>query len=342
MKTVILCGGSGTRLWPISRKSTPKQFAKIFDGRSLYQKTVERNLSSSNGLIIIANEAQLDLAKEQTPASVKARFLTEAVGRNTAPAIAMAALASDPEDILLVVPSDHLIKDQENYEERLERARSLAMEDNLVTFGMKAAYPETGYGYIEAEGENVVTFKEKPDLETAKSYVKNGNYYWNSGMFCFKARVFLEELKKGSPKIHDACIEASKKLGLNSKDDFLLKKSVMQEVPADSIDYAVMEKSSKVKVAPSTFYWSDLGSFDSLYDELEKDENGNTVTSKHFQLNSNNNLVLGGKRVIATFDVNDLIIVDTKDALLIGKRGKGQRVKEIMAEVVGECPDLAD
>lgn len=342
MKTVILCGGSGTRLWPISRKSTPKQFAKIFDGRSLYQKTLERNLGASDGFIIIANKAQLDLCKEQTHDSVKARFLTEGVGRNTAPAIAMAALASDPEEVLLVVPSDHLIKEQDNYEERLAKAKALAQAGNLVTFGMKAKYPETGYGYIEADGESVLNFKEKPDLETAKKYVESGNYYWNSGMFCFKAKVFLEELKKGSPEIYEACISAARELKLDTNGDFLLEKSVMAKIPADSIDYAVMEKSSKVKVALSTFYWSDLGSFDSLYEELPKDENGNSITSKHFQLASSNNLVLGGKRVIATFDVNDLIIVDTEDALLVGKRGNGQRVKEIMSSVTDEYPELAD
>lgn len=340
MKTVILCGGSGTRLWPVSRKKSPKQFAKIFEKESLFQKTVKRNESLSNEFIIVVNKDQLPLAQKQI-GNKDALFLAEGIGRNTAPAIAMAALSAHPEDVLLVLPSDHLIKDLDVYSECVRKAESFANDGHLVTFGIKAAYPETGYGYIEAQGNDVKSFKEKPDEATAKSYVENGNYFWNSGMFCFKAGVFLHELEKHSPEMF-----ATSKRAFDSfakEDDLIgLDTEAMKAIPADSIDYAVMEKSDNVKVIPSPFYWSDLGSFDSLYDELNKDSSGNTKEENTYHHNSKNNLVVGGKRVIATFDVDDLIIVDTEDAILIGKRGQSQAVKALMQKVTADRPELAD
>lgn len=341
MKTVILCGGSGTRLWPVSRKTTPKQFAKIFNDKSLFEMTLERNKKLTDGFLIVANQAQMPLCKEQTGQD-KAVFFAESVGKNTAPAIAFAALSCDPQETLLVLPSDHLIKDLDIYNDCVAEAKSFAEEGNLVTFGIKAAYPETGYGYIEARGNNVLSFKEKPDIELAKRYVEQGDYFWNSGMFCFKAGVFLEELAKHSPELEKACREAFANI---HKDEqaYLLAEDLMAKVPSDSIDYAVMEKSSKVKVVPSNFYWSDLGSFDSLYDVFDKDENGNSSNPNFYQIDSKNNLVMGdGKKVIAAFDVEDLLIVDTEDALLIGKRGNAQKVKELLKMVIERRPDLAD
>jgi mannose-1-phosphate guanylyltransferase len=204
MKTVILCGGSGTRLWPISRTRTPKQFAKIFNGQSLYEKTIQRNQSLSESFCVVVNDKQLPSCHGQTSGDINVNFLIEPVGRNTAAAIALAALASNPDEILLVLPSDHLIKDLENYNQSIEQAKAFAKDNKLVTFGIEAKYPETGYGYIEAQGSEVLSFKEKPDLETAKEYLKKGNYYWNSGMFCFKASTFLEELFCHSPDIFNA------------------------------------------------------------------------------------------------------------------------------------------
>tara|TARA_Y100000780_G_scaffold132772_1_gene119423 strand:+ start:137973 stop:138989 length:1017 start_codon:yes stop_codon:yes gene_type:complete len=338
VKTVILCGGSGTRLWPVSRKKSPKQFAKIFNGESLFEKTVKRNQSLAQEFVIVVNQAQLDLCKSQI--NSKATFLAESIGRNTAPAIALAALFSDPEDILLVLPSDHLIKDMDIYKSCVEQAQAFAKEDKLVTFGIKAAHPETGYGYIEADGNEVLSFKEKPNKELAQKYVESGKYFWNSGMFCFKARVFLEELQKHAPEMHAACLEAKNQLDQGS--EITLTQEVMSKIPAQSIDYAVMEKSDKVKVVPSHFHWSDLGSFDSLYHEFEKDESGNATDANLVQIESENNLVLSNKKVVATFNVKDLIIIDTEDALLIGKRGETQKVKELMTKVVKERPELAE
>ena len=341
MKTVILCGGSGTRLWPVSRTRTPKQFARIFENESLFEKTIKRNQSFTDSYLIVVNEKQLPACQEQTNATVKAEYLIEPIGRNTAPAIALAAFASNPNDILLVLPSDHLIKDQDIYEKCILKAKAMAEDNKMVTFGIEAKYPETGYGYIEASGTDVKSFKEKPDLQTAIDYVESGNYFWNSGMFCFKASTFLNELKEHSPEIYSKAKETFE--NKNTNDNILsFNLEDMQDIPADSIDYAVMEKSQNVSVVCSPFYWSDMGSFDSLYEELAKDSSGNTLSPDHISIESKNNLVIGDKRIIATFNVNDLIIVDTEDALLIGKKGESQKVKDLLTKVKEKNSSLLD
>ncbi|TLP36835.1 mannose-1-phosphate guanylyltransferase/mannose-6-phosphate isomerase [Arcobacter arenosus] len=334
MTNIILCGGSGTRLWPISRTLMPKQFVKLFDNKSLFQLTVERNSKVCNSQFIVSNAEQYFLSVDQLEELKKEnnKYLLEPVGRNTAPAIALACMELDPEEIVLVTPSDHLIKNEEEYSKVLEKAKELALKDNLVTFGITPTFAETGFGYIESENEyDVKAFHEKPDFETATSYLEAGNYYWNSGMFMFKAGVFLEELKKYSPEIFDTSKDA---LANSSKDNITrIKHEDMMNIPEDSIDYAVMEKSSKVKVVPSDIAWSDVGSFDSLYEELPKDENGNTLNKNHVSVNSKNNLIYGNQRKIATVDIEDCIIVDTGDALLISKKGSSQKVKKVVEEV---------
>jgi len=344
---IILCGGSGTHLWPISRTLMPKQFVKLFDGQSLFQLTVERNHQICDRQYIVSNAEQYFLAVDQLNEMQLRRnnFLLEPVGRNTAPAIALACLDLNAEDIVLISPSDHLIKDQKTYVKVVARAKELAENDNLVTFGIKPEYAETGYGYIEADGEDVKAFYEKPDAAVAQTYYDAGNYYWNSGMFCFKAGVFLEELKKHSPEIYTASLQAyenAKSDDLNSNralgyDDMVrIMHDDMAAIPEDSIDYAVMEKSSKVKVVASDIEWSDLGSFDALYEEVEKDEHnnasivtGNRDTGDIITDNAANNLIISDK-LVAAIDVNDLLIVDTADALLISKKGSSQKVKEVV------------
>jgi len=333
MTNIILCGGNGTRLWPISRTLMPKQFVKLFENKSLFQLTVERNSKLCSAGFIVSNAEQYFLALDQLDELSKYnnKYLLEPVGRNTAPAIALACLSLDPQEIVLVTPSDHLIKDEKEYAKVLTRAKELAQDDNLVTFGIKPAFAEVGFGYIESDGDDVKAFHEKPDFTTATEYLKAGNYYWNSGMFCFKAGLFLEELKRYSPNIYDSSLKA---LNNASKDEIIrVKHDDMLEIPEDSIDYAVMEKSSKVKVVPSDIDWSDLGSFDALYEELPKDENQNTINPNHVSIDSKNNLVYGNERKIATVDVEDLIIVDTGDALLVSKKGSSQKVKKIVAEI---------
>jgi len=333
MTNMILCGGSGTRLWPISRTLMPKQFVKLFNEESLFQLTVKRNQEVCDQQFIVSNAEQYFLAYDQLEelSMAENRFLLEPVGRNTAPAIALACLALDKAEIVLVSPSDHLIKDEKAYADVLQKAKILAQKDNLVTFGITPEYAETGFGYIESNGEDVKAFHEKPDAVTAQKYVGAGNFYWNSGMFCFKAGVFLDELKKYSPEIY----KFSKVAYENAKNSEMIRISHedMLAIPEDSIDYAVMEKSSKVKVVASDIDWSDLGSFDALDEELPKDENGNTKCKHLYTVDAKNNFVYSKERAIALTGVDNLIVVDTGDALLIGKKGESQKVKEVVKQL---------
>jgi len=330
MINIILCGGSGTRLWPISRTLMPKQFVQLFDSKSLFQLTLERNKRYCKKQFIVSNAEQYFLAIDQIEDMSKASFLLEPVGRNTAPAIALACFALDPDEIVLVTPSDHLIKDQKAYVTVLGQAKEQAEQNKLVTFGIKPSYAETGYGYIEASGIDVLSFKEKPDMKTAQEYIDAGNYYWNSGMFCFKAGVFLEELKLYA---HEIYVASQKAYDNANKDEMIrIGHEDMNVIPDNSIDYAVMEQSNKVKVIASDIDWSDLGSFDALDEELPKDENGNTKSLHHIAIDSKNNLVLSEKTV-ATIDLEDLIIIDTDDALLISKKGSSQKVKEVVRQL---------
>ncbi|MFP4485609.1 MAG: mannose-1-phosphate guanylyltransferase/mannose-6-phosphate isomerase [Campylobacterales bacterium] len=355
MTNVVLCGGSGTRLWPISRKLMPKQFVKLFDDKSLFQLTVERNSKVCDSQLIVSNIEQYFLAQDQleeltiSHSPLTTHYLLEPVGRNTAPAITLACMYMNPDEIVLVSPSDHIIKDEKSYSECVKRAKELADRDFLVTFGIKPNYPETGYGYIESEISSVKSealsvkrFHEKPDVKTAEYYLQQNNnlnsehstlsaYYWNSGMFCFKAGVFLEEIKKHSFEIFESCqkaYQASKKDGM-----LRIKLEDMEKIPEDSIDYAVMERSSKVKMVASDIGWNDVGSFDAMYEEMEKDSDGNTKNSKHISIGSKNNLIIGEDREIATIDIEDMVIVDTGDALLLSKKGSTQKVKDVVGEL---------
>ncbi len=332
MTNIILCGGSGTRLWPISRTLMPKQFVKLFNNRSLFQLTVERNSMICTSQIIVSNTEQYFLALDQLEdlqsSSISlptTSYLLEPVGRNTAPAIALACLSLDPQETVLVTPSDHLIKNTAAYSMILNRAQILAGQNNLVTFGINPTFPETGFGYIEANGEDVLAFHEKPDFTTAQSFLDAGNYYWNSGIFCFKAGIFLNELEKYAPEIYLASKKAFENRKNLTGNQFRITQEMMNAIPEKSIDYAVMEKSDRVKVVPSVIDWNDVGSFDALAEELPNDEN--------------NNLILADKTV-SLIDISDLIIIDTEDALLISKKGSSQKVKEIVALHKNTQPDI--
>ncbi|MCF6309090.1 MAG: mannose-1-phosphate guanylyltransferase/mannose-6-phosphate isomerase [Sulfurimonas sp.] len=345
MTNIILCGGNGTRLWPISRTLMPKQFVKLFNGKSLFQLTVERNSKVCDSQFIVSNSEQYFLALDQMEELSEilnqvqndmSKYLLEPVGRNTAPAIALACMALDKDEIVLVTPSDHLIKDETEYAKVLKISKGLANENNLVTFGIVPTFAETGFGYIEAINFNkaskafdVKAFHEKPDFNTATSYLEAGNYYWNSGMFCFKAGIFLEELQKYSPEIYKSSLKAfqqARHSELDSESDITrIKHDDMLKIPEDSIDYAVIEKSNIVKVVPSNINWSDVGSFDALAEELPNDKNNNLIISD---------------RKVETIDIKDCIIVDTGDALLVSKKGSSQKVKEIVTRLKKEKSQL--
>lgn len=344
MINVVLCGGNGTRLWPISRTNLPKQFLKMFDNESLFQRVCKINSDYCDNILIVSNSEQYFIALDQYE-EIKSYLknqemlpIIEPVGKNTAPAIAFSAFASKPDEILFVTPSDHYIKNDKEYKNMIKRGKELAEDGFLVTFGIEPKYPETGYGYIESNGEDVKKFHEKPDLQTAKEYLKKGNFLWNSGIFMFKAAVFLNELKKYAPKIY----ETSKKAFLNAEKNGLLRINTedMLKIPEDSIDYAVLEKSRKIKVVKSKIEWNDVGNFDALDKFFEKDEYGNTKNENLIARNSKNNFVFGKYKTIALNEIENMIIVDTPTALLISKKGESQKIKEIVKLVKEKREDL--
>ncbi|MFN3407308.1 MAG: mannose-1-phosphate guanylyltransferase/mannose-6-phosphate isomerase [Caldimicrobium sp.] len=364
MYVIILCGGRGTRLWPLSRTLMPKQFVKLFEDKSLFQMTVQRNKGISNGFIIVTNKEQFYLAKEQleelsgleATKNPSFTFLLEPVGKNTAPAIALACFMLDPEEVVLVSPSDHMIKDEEAYRRAVTLASEYAKKGYLVTFGIEPTSPETGYGYIKAKANDsegkvfeVELFREKPDLETAKGYITanirpgQSKFFWNSGIFCFKAGVYLEELKRFEPEIYESTFEAYKHKELKRENVFAIKQELMERIPEKSIDHAVMEKSGKIKLIKADFYWSDVGSFDSLYDLLPRDDSGNTLNENAINIETKNNLIISdNNRFISTLGVEDLIIVDTSDSLLVAKKGYGQKVREVVSKVKERRPELLE
>ncbi|MCL5795914.1 MAG: mannose-1-phosphate guanylyltransferase/mannose-6-phosphate isomerase [Gammaproteobacteria bacterium] len=347
MINILLSGGSGTRLWPLSRTLLPKQFVKMFDNQSLFQKTLLRNQSVVQETLVVSNSEQYFLALDQLQSlNIKScQFILEPVGRNTAPAIALACLMRDEDDLVLVTTSDHLVQNQPAYQEAIHKAKRLAEEGYLVTFGIKPDYAETGFGYIEAQGNDVRSFKEKPDMATAQAYVDAGNYYWNSGMFCFKAGVFLSELQLYAPEIYQACVSALSEM---QQGVMRIPLEKMLAIPEDSIDYAVMEKSDKVKVIPCSMGWSDVGSFDALYDEVKQPLQDNAVVLRGEHaleplcVDAANNLIIARDRQIALIDVEDLLVVDTSDALLISKKGSSQKVKNVVASIKRQQPALAE
>jgi len=343
MINVILSGGSGTRLWPVSRKLLPKQFVPIFNGLSLFQKTVLRNRRICSETIILGNTDQYFLAGDQLHhlsdfQKEQYRFILEPFGRNTAPAIAFACFVVDTDAIVLVTPSDHLIKNETEYQKAVQKASELAEEGYLVTFGIKPEYPETGYGYIHTKGNEVLGFKEKPDLATAQSYCDSGKYFWNSGMFCFKASVYLDELKKHAPEIYSSAQNAIMQCAQNQPASIL--PDLMTLIPDNSIDYAVLEKSNKIRAVSADMEWSDMGSFDSMRKELPVDNNGNTRAEGFMQINSKNNLIISEGRMIAAIDVENMTIIDTPDALLIAPQGSGQKVKDMVQMIKETGSDI--
>jgi len=313
---VILSGGVGSRLWPLSRKSHPKQYLPLFNEQSLFELTIQRNRSIADKLIVIGNKDNDHLSQEVlNNLDVEYTKIVEAVPRNTAAAIAFAALAVDDDDILIVTPSDHLIEDLKAYENAMKKAIDLAQKDYIVTFGVHPTRPETGYGYIEHKGDNVLSFREKPNHITAQDFIEQGNFLWNSGMFCFKAKVLLKELKKFEKEIYE-----NSKIAWKENTNGELNEELSMNIPSNSIDYAVMERSKKIKVVPAKFIWNDLGSFESLYDYF--------VLNGHY-VDRNGNMVIGTDVYTSFVGLQNTIFVNTPTANLILQKEYSQEVKNV-------------
>ena len=338
---IIMAGGSGTRLWPLSRSLYPKQFLSLINENSLLQETLKRldGLNCLPPVIVSNNEHRYIVAEQLRQFGVDDfQIILEPVGRNTAPAVALAALKSlelHGDHHMLVLAADHAIQDIEAFHAAVLAAEQESVDNKLVTFGIVPTKPETGYGYIK-KGEQVKnsvfkvnSFVEKPDLETAKNYLEQKCYLWNSGMFMFKASVYLDELKKFRPDILAACKES---LSSASTDlDFIrLNSDVFAECPDESIDYAVMEKTQDCVVIPLDADWSDIGSWTSLWEISEKDEHENVSHGDVINYNSRNNYIYSEGSLISTVGVNNLIIVQTKDALLVAQQDNVQDIKKIV------------
>ena len=338
---VILSGGSGTRLWPLSREAYPKQFLQLAGANSMLQSTWLRVADvATQPPIVVANEAHRFIAAEQlqqagtTPSAI----LLEPIGRNTAPAIAAAALeacrdGADP--LLLVLPSDHLIHDVAHFHRAILDAAAVAEQGKLVTFGIQPTAPETGYGYIKAiagEGTRAIErFVEKPDLATAQAYIATGEYYWNSGMFLFRASRYLQELERLQPQILAAC-RASWDKARRDADFIRLDADAFKASPSDSIDYAVMEKTADAAVVPLDAGWSDVGSWTALRDVSEQDANGNAHRGDVIAIDCHDTFAYG-ERLIAMVGLDDVIVVETDDAVLVGRSDRMQEVKDVVARL---------
>jgi mannose-1-phosphate guanylyltransferase/mannose-6-phosphate isomerase len=340
---VIMAGGKGSRLWPLSRELYPKQFLTVSGELSMLQQTVARltGMDHSDPLVI-CNEEHRFIAAEQLRLGgfSHSGIILEPVGRNTAPAIALAALQAlknakqDEDPILLVLAADHLIDDTSAFQTSVSKALPFAKDGKLVTFGIVPTVPETGYGYIkagESQGDafTVEQFVEKPDLKTAQNYLASGDYYWNSGMFLFKASRYLEELKKHSPEILLAC-EQSMQESTPDMDFVRVDIEAFQRCPDDSIDYAVMEKTESSMVIPMDAGWSDVGSWSALWEVSEKDENNNVIKGDVIAVNSANNYLHSNNKLIAVVGIDNLVVVETKDAILVAHKEQVQYVKTIV------------
>jgi mannose-1-phosphate guanylyltransferase/mannose-6-phosphate isomerase len=343
MIPVILSGGSGTRLWPLSRGHYPKQFLPLVSEHTMVQETVLR-LDGLKGLkapLAVCNEDHRFMMAEQLwEIGVKpAAIILEPMGRNTAPAVAMAALtATSEDDVLLILPADHVISDLDIFHKAVVQAKALAEQGFLVTFGIVPTEPETGYGYIKRDtlqhgsAYSVAAFVEKPDAETAKHYLKSGDFYWNSGMFAFKAGSFLTELEKFNPDMLAICRQALKAAKVDM--DFVrLDKEIFSTCPADSIDYAVMEKTDKAVVIPLDAGWNDVGSWSALWDVTDKDPFGNAICGDVLTVDTRNSFIHAQSKLVAVIGVNDLVIVETDDAVMISSKDRVQEVKQIVDQL---------
>ncbi len=344
--TTILCGGAGSRLWPVSRELHPKPFIRLEDGQSLLQKAFLRGaaLTGMTDIMTVTNRELYfkteDEYREVNTGSIPTSFILEPFGRNTGAAIAAAALQVSQkygdDAIMLVLAADHLITDQAAFQQAVHKATELATAGKLVTFGIEPTCPETGYGYIEASGYQVLRFVEKPNLEKAQEYLASGRFLWNSGMFCFTAGVMLQQMEKYCPQILAAtriCIEKSRSAEGQNFTHMELDFATFGAIPDNSIDYVVMEKSDRVAVVPCDIGWSDIGSWTALGDLSVPDGNGNRIHGETLMHSTTNCTIQSNDRLVGTVGVENLIIIDTPDAVLVANKANAQDVKHLYAEL---------
>ncbi len=345
---LIMAGGSGTRFWPKSRKAKPKQYLTIFGNESLIQATVSRftPFIPEKNIYIVSNKGQRDVLEEQTTRLPKENLIYEPVGKNTLPAIGLAALfiaRKDPEGLLVVSPADHLIKNDGLFQECIESAAKIAEEKGgIVTIGITPNAPATGYGYIEIADEvkigqtiqsfAVNRFVEKPNLETAKSYIASGKFFWNAGIFVFKVSVFLEAVQKYAPRLYADLLKIAETIGTASYEEVLDK--IYNQVDSISIDYGIMEKADNVFLVQGDFVWNDLGSWEEVYKyDPQKDENQNTSSGETIFVNSRNSYVSAPNSLVAVVGLDDVIVVQEGNTILVCKRDQAEEIKQVVNEL---------
>jgi mannose-1-phosphate guanylyltransferase len=347
IRAVIMAGGAGTRFWPLSREKKPKQFLSIVSEKTMIEETIDRlgDKVPSNNIYTIASFEQTQVIRSLLPDLPEENLIVEPQGKNTAPSLMLATARiylQDPQAVLAALPADHLIKDAPLFLNKLEAAAAAAAQgENLITFGIPPAHPETGYGYIRFSPEKpfhfldepffpVHEFKEKPEYEQAKNFLEKGNYFWNSGMFLWRADTFVQKLEKYSPSMFIYWQKIIRALENKEKDRLA---SIFDEIPSISIDYALLEKAAGVLMGRGNFGWSDVGSWSSLADLWPKDEDGNALKGESIILDSKNCLLYNPHKLTALIGVKDIIVVDTENALLITQKNMDQKVKEVVNKI---------
>ncbi len=341
---VILSGGAGKRLWPLSRESHPKQFLPLFGQQSLFQLTLERVAGSAFAApLVVCNAEHRFMAAEQLGGR-EGQIIIEPCSRNTAPAVTLAALASSPDSILLVLPSDHLFADAEAFRSMIVAAEPLAAAGHLVTFGVQPVFAATGYGYIRKAAALETTvpafcverFVEKPDAVTAQQYVESGNYLWNCGVFMFRAQTLLDEMQRLAPAVHDACMQSYQQRA-GDLGFVRVNAELFAAAPDISIDYAVMEHTDNAVVVPCHTPWSDVGSWASLADSMEKDADGNVSRGDVLLHRARNCTVFSDEKLLVAMGVDDLIVVETDDAILVAPRVESENIKTVVEQLTRNC-----
>jgi mannose-1-phosphate guanylyltransferase len=345
-----MAGGSGTRFWPRSRVAKPKQYLNMFGDKSLLQSTLERfkTFTETDNIYIVSSKSQADALESQAAELPKENLIYEPVGKNTLPCIGLAAMFAErdnPDGIMVVSPSDHLINDHGLFRDTIQAAAKIADEkDGIVTIGITPNYPATGYGYVKTAeditgGEKIKQFKvdrfvEKPDLENAEKYLAEGGYYWNSGLFIFKISVFLDAVKEFAPDLYKDLQRIQQDIGKPSFNQTL--DTIYRAVESISVDYGIMEHAKNIYLVEGNFDWNDLGSWESVYQEQKKDENGNAAKGDAIFLDSNNSYVYSENETVALVGLDDVVVVRDGNATLVCKRDKVQDVKKIVEQLKSE------